>query len=800
MQTAIENFKVPERAARYFLALLTLSLVLAGCASTTKKVLKSAESVEVCLNGKCSPALGRFSQDELIGGIFMMLKANENSEAVLCASKTDSRECMRRSLRWFVQGGPMPGMASIKKPYLMQVSLDRKTSQIKFEMDATLMWIGTPVFCADGYTELTVSAADKILIESHFTCTWTAFPHVWNLQFSVGFIDFDNSILAGNYAISGGGLLTAGMGEGTFIMRLARKNSLVAQADGVAGVKAALISVEKLPPQLLVTPALKPEEKREEKAAADPAERKLWEAVSKKNTVKDYKDYLKRYPGGRFAALAKGNLQIINDREKQNKELGDWAKIKDSSDPKHFEAYLSKYPQGLFRDLAALRIQRLRAAGSEAAAMDADILLWNQVKGSSEISEIQVYLKHYPEGRFAGTARDRIEKLTAAAREKQNLEVKMWAEIKESRRVSDFQNFLQAFPEGIFAEIATSRMENLIRVEAETEELAFWNRIKQSSNTEDFKEYLLRYPDGQYADHARRLSAHLSSLKRERAELEFWEKIKDSENPENFANYLSRYPKGRFSKIARQRHEAALQAKALARIEFGNYYALVIGNNEYQHLRKLKTAANDARAVGSLLDRKYGFKVTYLINAGRRDIFDALSRLRRSLTNQDNLLIYFAGHGWLDKEAGRGYWLPVDSEQDSPANWISTGDITDFLKAMDAKHVMVVADSCYSGTLSRAIKLTLPTSEYLQRMAVKRARVVLTSGGVEPVLDDGSQGHSVFAKAFLDALKKNQGVLEGTRLFNQLRRPVILNAPQTPEYSDILYAGHDGGDFLFVSK
>jgi hypothetical protein len=79
-------------------------------------------------------------------------------------------------------------------------------------------------------------------------------------------------------------------------------------------------------------------------------------------------------------------------------------------------------------------------------------------------------------------------------------------------------------------------------------------------------------------------------------------------------------------------------------------------------------------------------------------------------------------------------------------------------------------------------------------------RVALTSSGLEPVLDEGSNGHSFFAKAFLEALEKNEGVIEGTRLFNELRPRVILNAPQTLEYSDVLYAGHEGGDFLFVRR
>lgn len=70
--------------------------------------------------------------------------------------------------------------------------------------------------------------------------------------------------------------------------------------------------------------------------------------------------------------------------------------------------------------------------------------------------------------------------------------------------------------------------------------------------------------------------------------------------------------------------------------------------------------------------------------------------------------------------------------------------------------------------------------------------------------DMGFKGsHSVFASAFLDALSKNcQGrsetVLDGTQLFSNIRRPVMLNSDQTPEYSDIREAGHDGGDFLFV--
>ena len=118
----------------------------------------------------------------------------------------------------------------------------------------------------------------------------------------------------------------------------------------------------------------------------------------------------------------------------------------------------------------------------------------------------------------------------------------------------------------------------------------------------------------------------------------------------------------------------------------------------------------------------------------------------------------------------------------------------------------MVADSCYSGTLIRGIDVVRPPSggernTYLARITQKRSRTVLTSGGLEPVSDSGGgKEHSVFAKAFLTALQENGDVLDGQQLFNLVRRPVVLNASQTPEYTDIRYAGHEGGDFLFVRQ
>ncbi len=89
---------------------------------------------------------------------------------------------------------------------------------------------------------------------------------------------------------------------------------------------------------------------------------------------------------------------------------------------------------------------------------------------------------------------------------------------------------------------------------------------------------------------------------------------------------------------------------------------------------------------------------------------------------------------------------------------------------------------------------------YFQRCLDQRARVVLTSGGIEPVADGGGDGHSVFARAFLVALADNTGVLDSNALLKKIQRPVQLNADQKPEFGELRPSGHEGGDFLFVRR
>lgn len=236
----------------------------------------------------------------------------------------------------------------------------------------------------------------------------------------------------------------------------------------------------------------------------------------------------------------------------------------------------------------------------------------------------------------------------------------------------------------------------------------------------------------------------------------------------------------------------------------GRYRAIVFGNQNYQDFEDLESPIADAKVISQVLRENYGFEVTTVIDASRYEIFEVLADLRRTSSDYENVLIYYAGHGYLDTTTKRGYWLPVDAEYDNAANWVSTSDITNLVAGLESTHALVIADSCFSGALTRVAAADTFESRQalLRRLSSRRSRMILTSGGLEPVLDGGNpfSPHSVFADALLDALTGNETVIEAGRLFVQVRDTVALASNQTPQYAPLRSAGHDGGDFIFVRQ
>ena len=111
-------------------------------------------------------------------------------------------------------------------------------------------------------------------------------------------------------------------------------------------------------------------------------------------------------------------------------------------------------------------------------------------------------------------------------------------------------------------------------------------------------------------------------------------------------------------------------------MNLGNYYALLIGNQKYEKLTALSTPEADVTDIAPILRDRYGFKVKMLLNATRYEMLTELNKLRDTLTEKDNLLIYYAGHGELDPATQTASWLPIDADPKNDSNWISSDDLT----------------------------------------------------------------------------------------------------------------------------
>ena len=241
--------------------------------------------------------------------------------------------------------------------------------------------------------------------------------------------------------------------------------------------------------------------------------------------------------------------------------------------------------------------------------------------------------------------------------------------------------------------------------------------------------------------------------------------------------------------------------------DFGNYYALLIYVEKYQNLKNLRTPKKDVEAIAKILKSRYGFIETKIVPNPKNsdELIAVLDDFKNRLNSNDNLLIYYAGHG-----SKNGYWQLVNAKRRSRVGWISVKEaINQTLKEMRSKHILVVADSCYSGFLTRdgvsMSNLSPNDKRYYSKLYAMKSRNVLTSGSLQPVLDQDptNPNHSVFANGFLKMLKKNsRAIFSLEEQYPKVKRYVRLNSEeQIPLYGDVKLTGHeDGGDFIFLDR
>jgi dipeptidyl aminopeptidase/acylaminoacyl peptidase len=240
----------------------------------------------------------------------------------------------------------------------------------------------------------------------------------------------------------------------------------------------------------------------------------------------------------------------------------------------------------------------------------------------------------------------------------------------------------------------------------------------------------------------------------------------------------------------------------------GRYHALLIAVQDYDHpsVNRLDYPVGDAQQVERELTSRYTFEpqnVTTLKNPDRRTILDALDQMTEKLKPEDNLLIFYAGHGQWDEQRKQGYWLPRDAMRERRADWISNSDLRDAIRGIKARHILLISDACFAGGIFLAREAFGPASSAVAELDNLPSRTAMTSGALTTVPD-----RSVFVEYLIRRLRENtEERLTALELFSKLRLPVINNSPAqrdgsrpTPRYGTIFEVGDEGGDFIFVRR
>ena len=233
----------------------------------------------------------------------------------------------------------------------------------------------------------------------------------------------------------------------------------------------------------------------------------------------------------------------------------------------------------------------------------------------------------------------------------------------------------------------------------------------------------------------------------------------------------------------------------------GKYYALIIGNNDYQDslIVDLDNPINDAKNLLNVLISNYNFElpdVKLLENGTYEQIIEALDYFKNTVRPEDSFLIFYAGHGHWDQK--QGYWLPIDAKKKNTANYIRNSTIKDYLQYIDSKHTLLITDACFSGGIFKTRAAFADAEKSVNNLYELKSRKAMTSGGVAPVPDE-----SVFLRYLVTKLKDNKlNYLPSNKLFFSFNESVMNNSTSkaTPHYEVIQGTGDDGGEFIFIKR
>jgi hypothetical protein len=230
-------------------------------------------------------------------------------------------------------------------------------------------------------------------------------------------------------------------------------------------------------------------------------------------------------------------------------------------------------------------------------------------------------------------------------------------------------------------------------------------------------------------------------------------------------------------------------------------YALLIAIEEYQDpaIQILSEPKGDAYKLREVLTSRYTFEpddIIMLEDPTFEDLNVAFDNLSHTLTDNDNLLIFYAGHGFFDEKTNIGYWLPSDASEKNRAKWFRNSALVENIGAINSKHTLLIADACFSGGIFKTRAAFNNASIDIANMMRRNSRKAMTSGSLTTVPDK-----SVFMRYLLKVLQENENMfLPSEDLFDEVRIAMRSNASTRPLYGEIQNVGDEGGNFVFILR
>lgn len=239
--------------------------------------------------------------------------------------------------------------------------------------------------------------------------------------------------------------------------------------------------------------------------------------------------------------------------------------------------------------------------------------------------------------------------------------------------------------------------------------------------------------------------------------------------------------------------------------------ALLFGIDKYDEWGNLFNPVKDVETIAEELKNSYGYEVEVVLNATASEIMAKLREYaKKSYQPNDQLFIFFAGHGQFDEIFSEGYLVGKDSKLNDPGktSYISHSNLRTVVNNIPSGHTLLTLDACFGGTFDPLLARSgsrgggdmyedITPAEFIERRLRFKTRKYITSGGKQYVADGKPGGHSPFARKFLQALRGYGGqdkILTLQELHGYLL--TLKMEPHAGEFGD----NEPGSDFVFVAR